>query len=538
MEAAKAAFRALGPADRAAFAAFVAAESAPSCCPVADVTVVLSGETGKKAKFNGHEATVVPGSGAWAHVSISSSGTPNLKLSEAVTVPWRRGRWTAIAPTATMTSLPPLGADLVVQILQLCVLASRVEARLVCKYWLECSRRRDVWSELRLPLVARAFSYELLYSLTSWAAPGSAGGLHLLDLGFEAGRPARCEAEVDLTSAETRWRGSLDLVTLVYRSAATLHTLYLRDDYPWLKARDLRALKRLSALAHLQIRLPSDFQREHLPDVCQPGLVSLHIQDSRRGDSIMDDGQGLGGGHMPSAPFNACLRLQTLGITVSGYCKSGNFFDAPPAVPTLRLRIGGNAGIPGSEDLPISLHFPSVEHLMFKIAKMWGRITFSPRDNLRTCHLDLGSCSLDEDTLEAMYTTLAACSQLAYVSLDGTGEAFGLKRLGEHEWEPTLGALTALPNMWHCQVPHGLARPVWAQATRADFLKDLASEGWTISSTTAGPGSNDNGMNVAVARTTTLIKVKHGLCEYSSAQLQGGVSMISPRFSGDAHPGD
>ena len=58
MEAAKAAFRALGQADRAAFVAFVAAEPVPICCPVADVTVVLSGETGKKAKFNGRKATL------------------------------------------------------------------------------------------------------------------------------------------------------------------------------------------------------------------------------------------------------------------------------------------------------------------------------------------------------------------------------------------------------------------------------------------------------------------------------------------------
>ena len=507
MEAAKAAFRALGPADRAAFAAFVAAESALSCCPVADVTVVLCGETGKKAKFNGHRATVAPGSGAWAHVSIDS-----------ITVPWRRGRWTAIAPPATMTSLPPLGADLVVQILQLCVLASRVKARLVCKYWLECSRRPDVWSELRLPLVARAFSYELLYSLTSWASPGSAGGLHLLDLGFEAGRPARCETEVDLTSAEKRSRGSLNLFRLVYRSAATLHTLYLRDDYPWLKAGDLQALKNLSALAHLQIRLPSDFQREHLPDVCQPGLVSLYIQDSRkRPDNIMYDTQ------MPSAPFNACLRLQTLGITVGGHWLSEEFFDAPLAVPILRLRIGGCAGS-WDGNLPISLHFPSVEHLMFKIDKMWGSIAFSPRDNLRTCHLDLGHCSLDEDLMEAMYTTLAACSQLAYVSLDCTScDVFALKRRGEHEWEPTLGSLTALPNMWYCRVPHGL---------EPDFLEQLASEGWT---TTTGP----NNYNVAVPRMTTLIKAKHGLCEYSAPlALQGGEDMLLPRFSGDAHPSD
>ena len=517
MEAAKAAFRALGPADRAAFAAFVAAESALSCCPVADVTVVLCGETGKKAKFNGHRATVAPGSGAWAHVSIDS-----------ITVPWRRGRWTAIAPPATMTSLPPLGADLVVQILQLCVLASRVKARLVCKYWLECSRRPDVWSELRLPLVARAFSYELLYSLTSWASPGSAGGLHLLDLGFEAGRPARCETEVDLTSAEKRSRGSLDLFRLVYRSAATLHTLYLRDDYPWLKAGDLQALKNLSALAHLQIRLPSDFQREHLPDVCQPGLVSLYIQDSRkRPDNIMDDTQ------MPSAPFNACLRLQTLGITVCGYWQSEDIFDAPLAVPILRLCIDGCAGIPyGDVFEAISLNFPSVEHLMFKISKMFGRVNFSARDNLRTCHLDLGHCSLDEDTLEAMYTALAACSQLAFVRLDGI-DLDALKRLGEREWEPTLGSLTALPNMWYCRVPHGL---------EADFLEQLASEGWTISSTTAEPGSLlDTAAirynNVAVARTTTLIKAKHGLCEYP-AQLQGCENMILPRFRGDAHPGD
>ena len=136
------------------------------------------------------------------------------------------------------------------------------------------------WSLLVSP---GPFSCELLYRLASWAAPGSAGGLHLLDLGFEAGRPARCEAEVDLTNAEMRSCGSLDLFRLVYRSAATLHTLYLRDDYPWLKAGDLQALKNLSALAHLQIRLPSDFQREHLPDVCQPGLVSLYIQGKTPG---------------------------------------------------------------------------------------------------------------------------------------------------------------------------------------------------------------------------------------------------------------
>ena len=512
MEAAKAAFRALGQADRAAFVAFVAAEPVPICCPVADVTVVLSGETGKKAKFNGRKATVVPGSGAWAHVAIDS-----------VTVPWRRGRWTTIAPPSTMTSLPPLGADLVVQILQLCVLASRVEARLVCKYWLECSRRPDVWSELRLPLVARAFSYELLYGLASWAAPGSAGGLHLLDLGFEAGRPARCASEVDLTSAETRWGGSLDLFRLVYRSVATLHTLYLRDEYPWLKAGDLQALNDLSALAHLQIRLPSDFQREHLPDVCQPGLVSLYIQDSRGHGNIMDDNQ------MPSAPFNACLRLQTLGITVSGHWQSGDFFDAPLAVPILRLRIGGAAGIPGDNgDLPISLHFPSVEHLMFKVPKMFTGINFSARDNLRTCHLDLGSCDLDDGTLEGMYTTLAACSQLAYVSLDGFDKPFSLKRLGEHEWEPTLGSLTALPNMWYCQVPHSL---------EPDFLEQLTSEGWTISSIHPPAGPPSGGGLCKWARTTTLIKLKHRLCEYS-APLQGGVSMMLPRFRGDAHPGD
>ena len=514
MEAAKAAFRALGPADRAAFAAFVAAESALSCCPVADVTVVLCGETGKKAKFNGHRATVAPGSGAWAHVSIDS-----------ITVPWRRGRWTAIAPPATMTSLPPLGADLVVQILQLCVLASRVKARLVCKYWLECSRRPDVWSELRLPLVARAFSYELLYSLTSWASPGSAGGLHLLDLGFEAGRPARCETEVDLTGAETRLPESLDLFSLVYRSAATLHTLYLRDDYPWLKAGNLQALKNLSVLTHFQIRLPSDFQREHLPCVCQPGLVSLYIQDSQYGRLKVDDVPMPvpGGGHIPSAPFNACLCLQTLGITVGGYWQSEDVFDAPLAVPILRLCIGGCAGIPYDDVFEaISLHFPSVEHLMFKISKMFGRVNFSARDNLRTCHLDLGHCSLDEDTLEAMYTALAACSQLAFVSLDGI-DLDALKRLGEREWEPTLGSLTALPNMWYCRVPHGL---------EPDFLEQLASEGWT---TTTGP----NNYNVAVPGMTTLIKAKHRLCEYSAPlALQGGEDMLLPRFSGDAHPSD
>ena len=62
---------------------------------------------------------------------------------------------------------------------------------------------------------------------------------------------------------------------------------------------------------------------------------------------------------MPSAPFNACLRLQTLGITVSGHSTANQeIFSMPRQLPTFRLRIGGGAGIPGSDgDLPISLHF-------------------------------------------------------------------------------------------------------------------------------------------------------------------------------------
>lgn len=322
MQAAKVAFTALSDAQRAEFLKWAQEDChEPS-------HIVLRGEKGKKARYNGCLAKVVNTRSGWADVVLQDG--------EHVhdTVRWHRGWWSTPPPPILPGSAAALSAEELQNVFSYLTLVNLMAAREVCTAWAQAAAAQRCWERCVTPLHARECSAEGLCR----ALNNAGSSLRYVDLGFEAGRPASASALQDVDSEE--WSSPLRALLLrplesdEYRFPV-LNTLILRDDCSWVDDALLATLvPSLPALEHLQLRLPEDA----VPDrYIVPSLRSLHLNTADdHHHAHMWSGEAL------SSAIGSCSHLHTLGLTNGGFERlQVPSMSWPSSLRVLKLCLGG-----------------------------------------------------------------------------------------------------------------------------------------------------------------------------------------------------
>tara|TARA_B110001452_G_scaffold265753_1_gene271067 strand:- start:370 stop:2004 length:1635 start_codon:yes stop_codon:yes gene_type:complete len=418
--------------------------------------VRLHGGTGKRARWNGTHATLVPGT--------RRNGWVDVDHPAAKRMPWRHGGCTAVNDVVIDLDpaiMPALPTELIALVLVNLPLSSRMWLLTVCKAWAACTEHSDAWKSIVTPQSAGQFTSSRLARLIELAG----ASLRELDLGYEAGLGGWNQGIVNLGDgpAAAAPQHPVYLRLMQAQPWHSLIALRLRQFLPWLPTNRLAdAVAQCTAIQELDVSVPGNdgdaaAVHAHLRRLCRPTLRSLRL---RFHGSFPRDRNSEALVTQASLPITDCPQLHSLYLSNAikgGHHRGPLLYDAPASLKTLKV-LAPSGGIEGF--MP---NLPHVEHLHLKLLKTAGfdgtpPVRGSLMHNLRTLHLSVQQYG--PVFLGQMYVSLVSCIQLAYLRIDLQNSAQeGLESEGDENRESIkqkLEALMGLPDMWFCEAPHEL----------------------------------------------------------------------------------